>query len=128
MRAYFSACLFLLCLTGQAQAKDFKFTPDAAWQTIKSDYQSFYTSERLWRATKFYGVGAVIAHTNIDTEFQQWHRDNVVSGTSKDVAKVAKLFGEKTSWFRLPLSPHRCRSQMRQVKPERGVNAQCEPI
>lgn len=102
MRSYFSVCLFLLCLTGQSQAKEFKFTPDAAWQTVKSDYQSFYTSERLWRAAKVYSVGAVIAHTNIDTEFQQWHRDNVVSGTSKDVAKIAKLFGEKS--ILVPLS------------------------
>jgi len=85
-----------------AKDREFKFNSDAAWANIKKDYENFYQSERLWRAAKFYAAGAVMAHTNIDTEFQSWHQDEVHSQTSDDIAKVAKLFGEKV--ILVPLS------------------------
>ena len=74
---------------------DFTLEPDSFFDTLKQDYSSFYHSDRLWRAAKVYSVGAVMANTNIDTEFHSWHQDNIHSDTSDDIAKVAKLFGEK---------------------------------
>lgn len=101
MRKYVVFCCFtLLVILGVVSttctAKEFTFTPKEAWQTLKSDYQNFYDSESLWRAAKVYAVGGLMANTNIDTEFQRWHQDTVLSGTSEDIARVSKLFGEKS--------------------------------
>jgi len=93
----FLFCLVLAVSVMQARAADssFKFDSAAAFETIKQDYGEFYKSERLWRAAKMYSIGAVMANTNIDTEFHSWHQDNIHSDTSDDFARVAKLFGEK---------------------------------
>ena len=100
MRISLFSLFILFSVTSQAKEAetaltDFKLDTDAAVATVKSDYKAFYASDRLWRAAKVYAVGAVMANTNIDTEFHSWHQDTIHSDTSDDVAKVAKLFGEK---------------------------------
>lgn len=91
---YFVSVIVFLSFT--VSAKEFKFTLDQAWGTVKSDYANFYQEKTLWRAAKVYAVGGIMANTNIDTAFQTWHQDNVVSETSIDIARVSKLFGEKS--------------------------------
>lgn len=90
-----SLILALMSLNVFAKSNEFKFDTEAAWQNIKQDYNNFYRSDRLWRAAKFYAAGAVMAHTNLDTDFQEWHQDKIHSSTSDDFAGFAKLFGEK---------------------------------
>lgn len=94
MKIFLMLLTLVFCAGTQAQA-DFKFESKSLAETIKLDYQSFYQSDRLWRAAKVYSVGAVMANTNIDTEFHSWHQDTLHSDTSDDIASVAKLFGEK---------------------------------
>lgn len=69
---------------------------DNIWKTIKQDYKTFYTKNRMLRAASVYSVGAFMAHTSIDTGFQAWYQDEVHSSTTDDISKVTKLFGEKT--------------------------------
>lgn len=96
----------LLCLSINLVAKEqqteyqvnFKNIGNTIWQ----DYQAFYTKKRLTRVAGMFAVGAVMAHTNIDTEFQDWHQSNIHSERSDDVSKVAKNFGEK--FIMMPLA------------------------
>ena len=90
----------LLCLPFFAQSEEqqteyrvnFKNMGNTIWQ----DYEAFYTQERLIRVASVFGVGAVMAHSNIDTEFQDWHQSNIRSSGTDDFSKVVKHLGEKT--------------------------------
>ncbi|NVK24789.1 MAG: phosphatase PAP2 family protein [Gammaproteobacteria bacterium] len=85
----------LSTVTAQASNR-YEVQFDNIWDTVKQDYSSFYTKNRLLRFGSVFSVGAVMAHTSIDTEFQSWYQDDIHSADTDDVAKVAKLFGEKT--------------------------------
>ena len=90
------ACHFLLLSKPLFSAEKYEFQLENAWDTVKQDYQNFYQTERLLRTASFFAAGAVIAHTDIDTEFQSWYQDNIHSQQTDDLSKVAKLFGEKS--------------------------------
>lgn len=71
-------------------------------ETIADDYSRFYASERMIRLGMAFGVGAVMANTNIDMNIRNWYQDKVrdekTNSWSSDEASTAafraKLFGE----------------------------------
>ncbi len=72
------------------------------WETIKTDHKNFYSSGRLLRIGVAFGIGGIMANTNIDEEIQDWYQDEVRSSSTDDLANVAKRFGEGK--YLIPLS------------------------
>lgn len=72
------------------------------FETVVDDYKQFYSTDVFYRAAGMYALGATLAHTSIDTEFQDWHQQNVHSSGSDNLASVVKVFGEKS--ILLPLT------------------------
>ena len=60
---------------------------------IGHDYGNFYSCRGLvWIGTTV-GVGAVLANTSLDQDFQDWYQNDVRSSGTDDVARVAYQFG-----------------------------------
>jgi PAP2 superfamily len=72
------------------------------WETIKRDHKNFYSSERVIRIGIAFGIGGILANTNIDEKIQDEYQDNVRSSSTDDFAKIVKTFGEGT--YLIPLS------------------------
>lgn len=64
------------------------------WQTVKGDYQAFYTRDRLLPLGLAFGAGAIFANTHIDETFQKWYQTDIRSSTTDDIASGVKNFGE----------------------------------
>lgn len=70
--------------------------------TISDDYGNFYSHDRLIRLGIAFGVGGIMANTNIDMNIRNWYQDKVrndqtnswASTTTTDLAFDAKFFGE----------------------------------
>ncbi len=71
-------------------------------EAVIRDYKSFYSLDRLTRLGIGFGVGAVGANTNIDTQVQNWYQDNIRSKRTDDFSKTVKVFGEGK--YLIPLS------------------------
>ena len=64
------------------------------WDAVTRDYESFYSLDRLTRLGIGFGIGAIGANTNFDTNVQNWYQDNIRSSGTDNFSKVAKTFGE----------------------------------
>ena len=95
--------LVILLLPSVVHSEDVRYEINGKtiFETVLSDYKAFYTQPRLYRAASVFTVGAVMAHSSIDTEFQSWHQSNIRSSTSDDFSAVVKTFGEKSILFPL---------------------------
>lgn len=93
--ALFASCSLLFMSFNSACEEDFEFQTNSFWSDVIHDYENFYQSERLYRAAGAFSVGAVMANTNIDPQFQDWHQSNIQSDASDELSKVVKVFGEK---------------------------------
>lgn len=71
-------------------------------EAVIRDYKSFYSLDRITRLGIGFGVGAVGANTNIDTQVQNWYQDNIRSKRTDDFSKTVKVFGEGK--YLIPLS------------------------
>ena len=69
-------------------------TSVSVWDTIKNDYKNYYTDkDRLVRFGIAFGIGGIIANTNIDQSFQNRYQDNIRSKSTDDFSKIVKQFG-----------------------------------
>jgi membrane-associated phospholipid phosphatase len=64
------------------------------WQTVVSDHKNFYSLHNAALFAAGLSVAAVTANTAIDGDIRDWYQDSVRSGTTDNVAKVVKNFGE----------------------------------
>ena len=64
------------------------------WEAIKTDHKNYYSSKRFLRLGAAFGIGGLMANTNIDENIQDWYQDDVRSSTTDDVASIVKTFGE----------------------------------
>lgn len=64
------------------------------WQTVKEDYQEFYSRDRLLHLGLAFGSGALVANTHMDESFQKWYQTDIRSNTTDDIAGGVKNFGE----------------------------------
>lgn len=70
--------------------------------TISNDYGNFYSHDRLIRLGIGFGLGGIMANTNIDMSIRNWYQDSVrsektnswASTTETDRTFNAKFFGE----------------------------------
>ena len=92
------AFLILLALHLHAsEYEDSNLTTDSTiWSTVKSDYSNFYSIDRMTRLGIGFGVGAVVANTNIDQNVQDGYQEHIRSDKTDKFSKVAKIFGEGT--------------------------------
>ena len=60
---------------------------------IGRDYGNFYSCRGLFWIGTSLGVGAVLANTSLDQDFQDWYQNDVRSSGTDDVAGVAYHFG-----------------------------------
>lgn len=79
-----------------ANAESVKINSKGIINTVVSDYQSFYTKERAFRAAWVFAGGAALAHSNIDTDFQDFYQQDIRSSFTDDVSTISKIFGEKS--------------------------------
>jgi len=64
---------------------------EGVWQDIKRDYAEFYSVDRFIRMGIVFSGGAIMAHTDIDQNFQDNNRRNIFSA---DDSYTVKQFGE----------------------------------
>ena len=69
---------------------------------IVKDYSNFYSKKRLIKMGLVFSAMGLIANTNIDKNFQDWHNNNIKSSKSDKKSKVFKNFGEKN--YLIPIS------------------------
>lgn len=72
------------------------------WDTVASDYTRFYSGDRLTRMGIAYGVGGIMANTDIDEDIQKWYQKDLHSSGTDNVAEITKMFGEGK--YLIPLS------------------------
>jgi hypothetical protein len=85
--------------SSSAQAQPFS---SSLWQSIKDDYQNFYTRDRFTRLGIAFGVGAVMANTHIDQGIRDWYQDQIRTPNSDSVAKTFKKLGD--GYYMIPVS------------------------
>ena len=97
----YGLCLFLLLSTmvsGSLYASDNKedttFTIRQFLNSVKTDYQYFYSSDRLIRMSFVFAGGALVANTALDQNIQTWYQDQIRNSRANNISKVAKVFGE----------------------------------
>jgi hypothetical protein len=73
------------------------------WETIKRDHKNFYSSRRLLRIGIGFGIGSIMANTNIDENIQDKYQDEVRSSSIDGFADIMKTFGEGTCLIPLSL-------------------------
>jgi membrane-associated phospholipid phosphatase len=74
--------------------KDTTFTTRQFLNSVKTDYQYFYSSDRLIRMSFVFAAGALVANTALDQNIQTWYQDHVRNSRTNNISKVAKVFGE----------------------------------
>ena len=72
------------------------------WEIIKTDHKNFYSSGRLLRIGIGFGIGGIMANTNIDEEIQDKYQDDIRSSSTDNFADIVKTFGEGK--YLIPLS------------------------
>lgn len=99
VKIYFLFIIFLIANTNlnadqlsNQDLEDYK----SLREIIADDYLNFYSQDRLLRLGIGFGVGGIMANTNIDKNLQSWYQSNVRNHNTDQVAKVSKLFGEGT--------------------------------
>lgn len=104
-RIFLLCCLSLSFLSSASESNTTTTTQlefNSIKQAVIADYQSFYRKDRLLRLGSAFGAGAAVAHSNIDTEFQDWHQTHLKSSDSDELSRIVKNFGEK--WLMMPLA------------------------
>ena len=91
MRHIHTSLLFTLIIS---LFSSLAFAEEDLWNTVKSDYDEFYSSDRFIRMGIIFAGGAVMANTDIDQNFQDDYQNNTRSSQTDDYAVTAKLFGE----------------------------------
>ena len=61
---------------------------------IVSDHCAYYSPEHVACMAAAFGVGATLAHTDVDQDLRNSYQWNVRSNSTDDAARVAKMFGE----------------------------------
>jgi len=61
---------------------------------VKTDYINFYSKNRFINIGISTSVAAVVAHTAIDRNLNDWYQNEIRTNASNDIAMVAKFFGE----------------------------------
>ena len=84
-------------VTSQPSSSD-----SSAWQTVKLDYQNFYTRDRLTRLGIAFAVGGVMANTDIDQDIRDWYQDQIRSPNTDSFAKTFKNLGN--GYYVIPMS------------------------
>ena len=94
--AFFIPLLIFISLPALAggTSTDLNLNLKNDWQTVKGDYLSFYSRDRLLPLGLAFGTGAIFANTHIDEAFQKWYQTDVRSSTTDDIAGGVKNFGE----------------------------------
>ncbi|HVN71214.1 MAG TPA: phosphatase PAP2 family protein [Desulfomonilia bacterium] len=77
-------------------------SPGKAWNTVRLDYEQFYTRYRLVRLMLAYGLGDIAANTDADQHLQDWYQDHVRSSGTDRASTIAKNFGN--GWYIVPLT------------------------
>ncbi len=72
------------------------------WDTIASDYTRFYSGDRLTRMGMAYGIGGIMANSEIDEDIQKWYQKDIHSSGTDNVAEITKILGEGK--YLIPLS------------------------
>ena len=67
---------------------------DRGLTTLVSDAANFYSYQNLRDITLCLGLGAALAHTDVDQQVRDWWQDDVRSDYSDTPADVAKIYGE----------------------------------
>ncbi|MEW6992037.1 phosphatase PAP2 family protein [Colwelliaceae bacterium 6441] len=94
---FLSVCTLLLPLTTYANGNNTQSSENIKYiDGVIEDYSHFYTLDTLVDFSLAFGLGAAMAHSAVDEEFQGWYQDDIRSSTTDDLASVAKVFGEKT--------------------------------
>jgi hypothetical protein len=65
-----------------------------AYRSVRRDYRNYYSLENFGMLAAGFGVGAIIANTDIDENIHKWHRDDVNSHSTDEFGRVVKYFGE----------------------------------
>jgi len=64
------------------------------WGDIVSDHKNYYSWQNLWPMGVAFGVGGVMANTDIDEDIRSWYQEDVRSSTTDNISDVVKNFGE----------------------------------
>ena len=75
---------------------------DRVSTNVSDDYSNFYRLDRWSRIGIAFGVGAIMANTDIDQSIQTKYQNDFRSSTTDDFAEIAKTFGEGS--IMIPLS------------------------
>ncbi|NOY87387.1 MAG: phosphatase PAP2 family protein [Deltaproteobacteria bacterium] len=75
---------------------------DKTWAKVKQDYQHFYSPEHLTHLGIAFGVGGVMANTDLDENIRERFQKDFRSSGTDDISKNAKLLGEGK--YLIPLS------------------------
>ena len=63
------------------------------FNTVRDDYQEFYSRKRLLHMLVATGAGAIVANTRIDQDIQDWYQDDIRSPGTDDAASAVKQLG-----------------------------------
>lgn len=72
------------------------------WTKVKQDYGYFYSPGRLTRLGIAFGVGGIMANTDLDENFREQFQKNFRSSGTDGISENAKLLGEGS--YLVPLS------------------------
>jgi len=64
------------------------------WGDIVQDHKNYYSWQNLWPLGVAFGVGGVIANTDIDEDIRDWYQDDSRNSSTDDISDVVKNFGE----------------------------------
>lgn len=63
-------------------------------EAVVEDYTSFYSSDRLLRLGIGFGLGAIVANSDMDSNIQDWYQDDIRSESTNNLSDISKTFGE----------------------------------
>jgi len=61
---------------------------------VIADYKNFYSLNNLWKFALGIGYAGFYANTSFDQEIQDFYNDYIKSGTTDDISKIVKPFGD----------------------------------
>jgi hypothetical protein len=67
---------------------------DRESSSVWSDYKNYYSWSTAGYMLAGFGVGAVVANTDLDSKFQSWYQQHVRSSESDNIANFVRPLGE----------------------------------